>query len=66
MPYLHQIFRISDVSNRIIEELEKLLDKVIGLKNAANAPTTSPSAPRPKHVKIEEGLREEKVPLEKV
>ena len=64
MPYLRSITQISDVSDDIIEELARILDKVIGLKNEAE-PTPSATPPQPKLVKVQEGSREKEVTPEK-
>ena len=66
MPYLRSISWINDVSDDVIDELTKILDKVDGLKNEAVVPKPSATRPPPqeKPVKVQEGLREKEVTLE--
>lgn len=64
MPYLRTITQDRDVRDGNIEELVKVLDNVVGLKNKAIVPTPSPSRLKPH--KLHEGLREKKVPFQKV
>ena len=60
MSYLRSISRISDVSDGVIDELTKILDKVVGLKNEAVVPKPSATCPpsQEKPVKFQEGPRE--------
>ena len=47
MPYLQSISRIHDVSDRVIEDLTKILENVVGMKNKVVVPTPSPPQPKP-------------------
>ena len=54
------------MSDGVIDELTKILDKVVGLKNEAVIPKPSATRPPPKEkpVEVQEGPREKEVTLE--
>ena len=65
MPYLRSISQISDVSDGVIDELTKILDTLVGLKNEAVVPNPSATCPPPKEkpIEVQEGPREKEVTL---
>ncbi len=57
MPYLRSVTELSDVSDGVIDELTKILDKVAGLKNEAVVPEPSATSPPPQEKLVHEGPR---------